>query len=232
MKGIYIIKNKINNKFYIGSCKDFRKRKNNHLSNLRRNKHHCQKLQRAFNKYGEDNFEFKLIEELTENTLLREQYWINLLNPNYNCAKLVGGHNRKATSEETKAKISASKKNKREVYKFDVENNFIEKYESVTQAAKSVNKSSISHISQCCNLKRAIAYGYKWSYNEICPNLQMSHYFINQFSKDKIFIKRWRSVSEISNYYNIPKYHIRTLFQGKYKTRNKILNKYLWEQIK
>lgn len=168
MTGIYFIKNKLNNKIYIGSCKDFRKRTNAHKSCLKRNVHHSIKLQRSYNKYGINAFEYLFIEETTiENSLAREQYWINLLNPGYNCAKLVGGHNKKVTTEETKVKISESKNQfKKKVYKFNLHGDLIDSYESLTLAAKSVNRNLIGHIAQCCKSIRKTAYGFKWSHNQ------------------------------------------------------------------
>ncbi len=58
---IYEIVNKINNKRYIGKTQDFNKRKNRHLNDLKHNRHHCIHLQRAWNKYGEENFYFNII---------------------------------------------------------------------------------------------------------------------------------------------------------------------------
>ncbi|MBF1054549.1 MAG: GIY-YIG nuclease family protein, partial [Parvimonas sp.] len=76
---IYEIRNKINNKVYIGSTIDFKQRKATHLKELRRGKHANSHLQNAWNKYGEDNFIFKIIERCSiENLLIREQYYINL----------------------------------------------------------------------------------------------------------------------------------------------------------
>ena len=61
--GIYSIINKINNKLYIGSTSDsFRKRWNLHKYHLRNNKHKNSHLQYAWNKYGEDNFKFTILE--------------------------------------------------------------------------------------------------------------------------------------------------------------------------
>ena len=54
MIGIYSITNKLNNKRYIGQSIARIKR---HFRELRRGVHHCHHLQRAFDKYGEDNFE-------------------------------------------------------------------------------------------------------------------------------------------------------------------------------
>lgn len=60
--GVYQIKNLVNNKIYIGSTKQsFRVRLNHHLQALRNNKHKNKHLQRAWNKYGEDNFEFSIL---------------------------------------------------------------------------------------------------------------------------------------------------------------------------
>lgn len=59
MTCIYIIQNKINNKFYLGSTVNFINRRRTHLRELKSNKHHCIALQRAVNKYGLINFEFR-----------------------------------------------------------------------------------------------------------------------------------------------------------------------------
>ncbi len=53
--GTYKIVNKINNKIYYGSSKHIKK----HKSQLKNNKHHCLYLQRAYNKYGANNFEYE-----------------------------------------------------------------------------------------------------------------------------------------------------------------------------
>lgn len=81
MTGVYTITNKVNNKVYVGSTsKDLFVRIKTHLNELRRNDHVNKKLQHAFNKYGEDNFEFELLEESPpEYCVSLEQYWINML---------------------------------------------------------------------------------------------------------------------------------------------------------
>lgn len=63
MKGyIYHIVNRVNGKMYVGQTINFQNRKTTHLRNLRNNQHHSQKLQRAWNKYGEENFYFQVEE--------------------------------------------------------------------------------------------------------------------------------------------------------------------------
>lgn len=60
--GIYQIRNIINKEIYIGSSINLEKRKSVHFSLLRSGKHHSIKLQRAFNKYGKENFKFEILE--------------------------------------------------------------------------------------------------------------------------------------------------------------------------
>lgn len=71
--GIYFYTNMHNNKFYLGSTLNFKARQGRHLRDLRRNKHPNSYLQNAFNKYGEENFKFKLIEYIEPNTKKLEE---------------------------------------------------------------------------------------------------------------------------------------------------------------
>ena len=88
---IYEIRNTVNNKIYIGSTIDFKQRSATHKSKLRKNKHHSIILQNAWNKYGQDNFVFNIIENVPSELLQEiEQKYINEQNPSYNIGKIVG----------------------------------------------------------------------------------------------------------------------------------------------
>lgn len=63
------------------------------------------------------------------------------------------------TSQERKAQ-----KQRKMVYKYDLEGNFIEKYISTREAAKSVNGNT-GGISRVCNNQRKTYKGYIWKYN-------------------------------------------------------------------
>jgi len=96
MSGIYIIKNKINGKFYVGSSDDIRHRWYEHVYKLRKNKHNNPHFQNAWNKYGENNFEFLIVEKCNKDELLiKEQYYISKLQPfkknGYNICDTAGG---------------------------------------------------------------------------------------------------------------------------------------------
>lgn len=80
ISGIYMIYNKINNKIYIGSAANLQKRKDHHLSLLRNKKHDSKHLQRAWNKYGEENFIFYVLDIIdTPSLSIREQYYLDTL---------------------------------------------------------------------------------------------------------------------------------------------------------
>lgn len=84
ISGIYKITCIKNGKIYIGSTCNFQKRKYKHLADLRINKHTSKKLQNSFNKHGENNFLFEMIEfcePIKEILIEREQYYLDLLKP-------------------------------------------------------------------------------------------------------------------------------------------------------
>ena len=108
--GIYAIKNTVNNKLYIGQAVDVYKRWNEHLRALR-GEYHCNNhLQRSWNKYNENNFEFNIIEECSETELNdREIYWIaeyDSYNNGYNQTKGGEGMRGLKHSDETKQQLS------------------------------------------------------------------------------------------------------------------------------
>ena len=80
-KGIYGIRNIINNKIYVGKTQvSFGDRWDDHKSKLRNNYHDNLHLQRSWNKYGESAFEFLIIEQINSNDNdifnQREIFWI------------------------------------------------------------------------------------------------------------------------------------------------------------
>jgi group I intron endonuclease len=78
-RGIYKIINIINNKFYVGSAVDLKRRKARHFSELRTNKHNNRHLQTAWNKYGEQAFVFVVLEEIADDAdlLAAENIWLH-----------------------------------------------------------------------------------------------------------------------------------------------------------
>lgn len=76
-KGIYMIKNLVNNKVYIGSTeRKFIVRWKKHFRMLKGNYHYNNHLQLSWNKYNSDNFEFSIIEISNSNILEKEKDYI------------------------------------------------------------------------------------------------------------------------------------------------------------
>lgn len=137
--GIYEIRNILNDNLYIGSSVNLKSRKYAHFNDLKKDKHHCSHLQKAYNKikkeYGEKNvlgyFEFRIlkyIEKIKNKKLLKEELlkWENLeLNKYkkedgninhtkcYNILPYAGSLLGSKRSEETKQKIRNALKDKK-----------------------------------------------------------------------------------------------------------------------
>lgn len=115
VSGIYKIINKVNRKYYVGSSEKitgYKGRWYNHRKSLIKNNHHCVGLQRAWNKYGENNFEFVVVENIDVKELLTtEQKYLDIAkiekekcyNSTFNAISFFRG---KRHSDETKLKIS------------------------------------------------------------------------------------------------------------------------------
>lgn len=66
MNVVYMIENNITNEAYIGETFNYERRKQEHKDELNSNSHHSYKLQNAWNEHNEDNFIFKILEELDD----------------------------------------------------------------------------------------------------------------------------------------------------------------------
>lgn len=114
---IYQILNLITGKTYVGSTVDIKRRKRTHVRLLRKGNHHSNKLQNSFNKYGEDSFDFIILEEVSDVNLLieREQFWLDKIKPEYNMTLVAGlnSHLGLKRSDETKKKISDALKGRK-----------------------------------------------------------------------------------------------------------------------
>lgn len=76
--GVYSITNKLNNKKYIGKSDNIYVRWDEHRKDLNKGVHHNKHLQRAWNKYGEENFIFEIVEKCKNDDIAyqRERYWV------------------------------------------------------------------------------------------------------------------------------------------------------------
>lgn len=124
--GVYQLVNLTNQKSYVGSSVNLKRRIKEYLNPLyinRNLKKGNSIIMNAILKYGYTNFEIKILETITFNTnqsksdrksivLAREQYYLDLIIPEYNINKFAGSNQGRVYSEEVRNKMSFSKKGK------------------------------------------------------------------------------------------------------------------------
>lgn len=186
MKGIYAIINKFNNKIYIGSASNIMTRISGHKYLLAKGNHGNKHLQAAYNKYGQDAFDYISIEEC-ENLVEREEYWIiyyEAINPEkgYNKAINIQNTSGYKWTEESRKKFSESKKGKpvhsKEGYEkvaefnrnrdyirvrvaqYSQEGKLLNIFNSIAAASRSINVNE-NTVAFACR-KGYISGGYQW----------------------------------------------------------------------
>ena len=200
MAYIYQITNDINNKIYIGKTEfSIEKRWKEHQQDCQK-EYLNRPLYAAMRKYGIEHFHIELLEE-TDNPEEREIFWIEQKQSfkyGYNATK--GGDGKKyidydvvvATYEvlqnvqETANKLNSKggvikssteinrEKNSKAIKMFTTNNEFIQAFSSLTEAAKflinnhyatSIEVRGVAvHIRQCADGKRKTAYKFKWQW--------------------------------------------------------------------
>lgn len=123
--GVYVIKCTITHKIYIGSSVDIRSRWNNHIHELRQGVHANYYLQAEWNTYGEDSFEFSILDTCGDLKKLQslEQHYLDLFrsynrNIGYNIAQKaflppMTKESRKKQSESLKKNTQFIEKNRK-----------------------------------------------------------------------------------------------------------------------
>ncbi len=94
--GIYKVQNKLNGKMYIGGSVNVDKRLRGHKSDLIKRKHHSLILQRAWDKYGEENFVFEKILICKKQDIL---FYEQLITDFYKANDGVSGYNVRKVSD-------------------------------------------------------------------------------------------------------------------------------------
>lgn len=120
ISGIYAIRNKINGKVWVGQAKNISNRWNTHRYAFRKGKN-SPRFQHAWNKYGEENFEYSVLEECEckKDVLCeREQYWIDFYKScddrfGYNIASIANSSLGTKRTEEQRKRIGAAQIGKR-----------------------------------------------------------------------------------------------------------------------
>lgn len=113
--GIYQIRNKINNKVYIGQSNNIQRRWQEHIYRLNKGDHENEHLQNAWNKYGADTFEFSILVECNDVNLLNELETLNINNKKALCR--AEGYNIASGGNRPNTLFGKTKDEIREMYK-------------------------------------------------------------------------------------------------------------------
>ena len=162
-------------KWYIGQTIEPKMRFYRHIKSLVYKDNNY--FHRALRKYGLENFIYCVLEEnvLRENLNMKEQEWIEYYDSFYDGYNLTAGGGQTIFSEESKRKMSKSRKGRpspfkgktspkrKKVLKYDLNGNFIKEYTSMTEAAKE-NPKCGKNIGAVCQGKRKQAGGFIWKY--------------------------------------------------------------------
>jgi hypothetical protein len=161
--GVYIIE--CNSHKYIGSSINLYNRYKQHTLALKKKRHYNSFLQRIYDKYPNDTC-FKLI-EICNNYIEREAYYIEY----YNCDVNVERNPvTQAKSIETRKKLSMANTNKRlgkenhasiKVYQYTLEGEYVNEYNSIREAALSVNGNEQS-IGDAASENYKSSRGFQW----------------------------------------------------------------------
>lgn len=111
--GVYCVKNLQNNKLYIGQAINVPRRLYKHYRDLINNRHLNEHLQRSFNKYGKQNFEYSIVCAASVDQLDFVEratiYMFTSNDPRFGFNKTIGGEapmKNKKHSDVTRKKIS------------------------------------------------------------------------------------------------------------------------------
>ena len=137
--GIYKITNTITGDFYIGSSKDVKRRWAQHKRPSVWKNNPNSPLYLDMRKYGIENFDFQVIEEVEEGSLKeKEQYFIETLKPTYNSNRANGFD------------IERRKETKKEYKKTNKYKEYMKEYQKSDRGKETHRKACNKYESQLC----------------------------------------------------------------------------------
>ena len=217
IQGIYKITNKINGKCYIGQSVDIHLRWINHRSrgSFRSSIHS------AIEKYGKENFDFEVLEEVEDKSNLTERevfYWVKY-NPEYNNVKPdkgIGDYNSIA------------------IYQINSNYEIVKEFTSISDAARKM-KCNHGPIGRACREKTGVVKGFYWCFKDDWfdgwrpKKISTVLSSIYQYSKDDILIKKFNNTKEVCEALNISQQQLTNIYAC-IKGRAKSAYGYKWKR--
>lgn len=220
--GIYKIQNIENNKIYIGQSIDIAQRWREHRSDALTNRDNSI-LHLAMQKYGEFNFSYEIIEECFKEQLdEREVYWIQYYN-----SMVPNGYNQTSGGYSGQGEIF-----RKPVLQYDLKGNFIQEFESASEAARQLNVFK-SNLTAACRGETKQCGGFQWKYKnsdkEIILISEKGGKIVYQYDKQMNLINIFTSAVDAEKHTNIKAGNIRQCCSGRSKTAGGFVWKYIKE---
>ena len=205
--GIYGIKNLVNGKMYVGQAINIYKRWKDHIDDLDENKHYNLHLQRSWNLYGKENFDFLVLEECQQEDLnQREIFYVDKFDAYVNgYNQTLGGdgslgykhsddviqkmcqiqQERFQDIENREVLRDAHEFESKPILQIDFSGNIVHEWPSVNWAAKMLNLNVIAITNALKLRQRKKTYaGYIWAY--VCD------YNPDTFDVDWYIKRQWK----------------------------------------
>ena len=208
--GIYRWNNLVTGKSYVGSSINLSQRFTQYYSSTHLRKKQSSIIYRSILKYGYIKFSLDILEYCESSLCLsREQYYLDILKPEYNILKIAGSNLGSKQSEATKIKKSYSKKG--------ILNPFYGKtHTDETRKKMQFSQKSLIRVN---NKPRVVTIKTKFKMSLKCKGVS-----VKVFDKSNNSIKEFPTITTVAKYFGIS---IRTV--GRYLDKNKSYNGFLFK---
>jgi len=211
--GIYIIKNLINNKIYVGSSQNIKRRFYLHKHYLKKKEHTNIHLQTAWDLYGEENFSFSILEtvESKEKLCVLEKYYIDF----FKATDREKGYN---ICDDTMAPMRNRKHNEVSIKKMidsktGEKNSFFGKHHTEETKNKIKQSKLGKHLPEDCK-EKVLATAYKKGQFNI--NAKLTDEIAEQIREDfNTYQTKYGTYKILSEKYNVHHSTIRRIIQNK-----------------
>lgn len=201
--GVYAFLNTSTAECYVGSTKDFKIRRLQHVNMVNRREHESRLVQESWDKHP-NSFIFVLIEVQPdiEIRLDREQYWIDTLNSALNICRNSRSPKGRIYMDETLVKMSLAHTGRKATeetivkLRYAQQNRSAETIEKTAAAHRGMKRSDLTR-QRISESKKGLVQSESQVHNRAAKVKKP----LDQYTKSGEFLKTWLSAVDVGNYY-------------------------------